>query len=54
MVGREKIVVVNFSRICPVIDEDIYNFLKLSDTIAAGQPTEEQFSAIKEQGIKSL
>jgi len=28
--------------------EDIYNFLKLSDTIAtAGQPTEEQFSAIK-------
>ncbi len=33
--------------------EDIYNFLKLSDTVAtAGQPTEEQFSAIKESGYQ--
>ena len=33
--------------------ENIYNFLKLSDTIAtAGQPTEEQFSAIKEAGYQ--
>ncbi|HBB33351.1 MAG TPA: phosphatase [Cyanobacteria bacterium UBA8803] len=33
--------------------EDIHNFLKLSDTIAtAGQPTEEQFSAIKASGYQ--
>ena len=33
--------------------EDIYNFLKLSDAIAtSGQPTEEQFSAIKEAGYQ--
>jgi protein tyrosine phosphatase (PTP) superfamily phosphohydrolase (DUF442 family) len=33
--------------------EDIYNFLKLSDSIAtSGQPTEEQFSAIKEAGYQ--
>ncbi|MBA3923238.1 MAG: protein tyrosine phosphatase family protein [Nostocaceae cyanobacterium] len=32
--------------------EDIYNFLKISDTIAtAGQPTEAQFSAIKDSGF---
>ncbi len=33
--------------------EDIYNFLKISDSIAtSGQPTEEQFSAIKESGYQ--
>jgi len=33
--------------------EDIYNFLKLSEVIAtAGQPTEEQFSVIKESGYQ--
>ena len=33
--------------------EDIYNFLKLSDSIAtAGQPTAEQFSAIGESGYQ--
>lgn len=33
--------------------EEIYNFLKLSDAIAtAGQPTEAQFSAIKESGYQ--
>jgi protein tyrosine phosphatase (PTP) superfamily phosphohydrolase (DUF442 family) len=32
---------------------DIYNFLKLSDSIAtAGQPTEAQFSAIKDSGFQ--
>lgn len=33
--------------------ENIYNFLELSDAIAtSGQPTEEQFSAIKEAGYQ--
>jgi protein tyrosine phosphatase (PTP) superfamily phosphohydrolase (DUF442 family) len=33
--------------------EDIYNFLKLSDAIAtSGQPTEEQFSVIKDSGYQ--
>jgi protein tyrosine phosphatase (PTP) superfamily phosphohydrolase (DUF442 family) len=33
--------------------EDIYNFLKLSDSIAtAGQPTKEQFTAISESGYQ--
>ena len=33
--------------------EEIYNFLKLSDLVAtAGQPTEAQFSAIKESGYQ--
>ena len=33
--------------------EDIYNFLKLSDAIAtSGQPTQEQFQAIKEAGYQ--
>ncbi|MGI8504215.1 MAG: protein tyrosine phosphatase family protein [Hassallia sp.] len=33
--------------------EDIYNFLKLSDAIAtSGQPTKEQFQAIKEAGYQ--
>lgn len=33
--------------------EDIYNFLKISDTIAtAGQPLEEQFLAIKQAGYQ--
>lgn len=33
--------------------EDIYNFLKLSDSIAtSGQPTIEQFSAIKDSGYQ--
>ena len=33
--------------------EDIYNFLQLSDSIAtSGQPTTEQFSAIKDSGYK--
>lgn len=33
--------------------EEIYNFLKLSDSIAtAGQPTEAQFSAIKNAGYE--
>ena len=33
--------------------EDIYNFLKLSDSIAtSGQPTTEQFEAIKESGYR--
>ncbi|MEW6498621.1 MAG: protein tyrosine phosphatase family protein [Cyanobacteriota bacterium] len=33
--------------------EDIYNFLKLSDSIATGgQPTKEQFSAISESGYQ--
>ena len=33
--------------------EDIYNFLKLSDSVATGgQPTEAQFSAIKESGYR--
>ncbi len=33
--------------------EDIYNFLKLSDSIAtSGQPTTEQFSAIKDSGYQ--
>ncbi len=35
--------------------EDIYNFLKLSDSVAtAGQPTEAQFSAIKESGYRVI
>jgi protein tyrosine phosphatase (PTP) superfamily phosphohydrolase (DUF442 family) len=35
--------------------EDIYNFLKLSDAIAtSGQPTSEQFSAIKEAGYQVI
>ncbi|MDF5722562.1 MAG: protein tyrosine phosphatase family protein [Rhizonema sp. PD37] len=33
--------------------EDIYNFLKLSDSIAtSGQPTKEQFSAVKNLGYQ--
>lgn len=33
--------------------QSIYNFLKISDSIAtSGQPTEEQFSAIKEAGYQ--
>jgi uncharacterized protein (TIGR01244 family) len=33
--------------------KDIYNYLKLSDSVAtAGQPTEAQFSVIKEAGYK--
>ncbi|MFH7030052.1 MAG: protein tyrosine phosphatase family protein [Heteroscytonema crispum UTEX LB 1556] len=33
--------------------EDIYNFLKISDRIAtSGQPTQEQFTAIKESGYQ--
>ena len=33
--------------------EDIYNFLKLSNSIAtSGQPNEEQFVAIKEAGYQ--
>jgi protein tyrosine phosphatase (PTP) superfamily phosphohydrolase (DUF442 family) len=35
--------------------EDIYNFLKLSDAIAtSGQPTPEQFQAIKEAGYQVI
>ncbi|MBD0263842.1 MAG: protein tyrosine phosphatase family protein [Tolypothrix sp. Co-bin9] len=35
--------------------EDIYNFLKLSDTIASsGQPTQEQFQAIKAAGYQVI
>jgi len=35
--------------------EDIYNFLKLSDAIASsGQPTQEQFQAIKGAGYQVL
>jgi protein tyrosine phosphatase (PTP) superfamily phosphohydrolase (DUF442 family) len=35
--------------------EDIYNFLKISDTIAtSGQPTLEQFSAIKKAGYQVI
>ncbi|MBC7822797.1 MAG: protein tyrosine phosphatase family protein [Candidatus Parcubacteria bacterium] len=35
--------------------EAIYNFLKLSDYVAtAGQPTEEQFAAIKEAGYQVI
>lgn len=35
--------------------ENIYNFLKISDTIAtSGQPTQEQFSAIKEAGYQVI
>lgn len=35
--------------------EDIYNFLKISDTIAtSGQPTSEQFSAIKQAGYQVI
>lgn len=35
--------------------EEIYNFLKLSGAIAtSGQPTEEQFSAIKEAGYQVI
>ena len=33
--------------------EDIYNYLKISDKIAtSGQPTQEQFTAIKESGYQ--
>ncbi|MEC4817682.1 MAG: protein tyrosine phosphatase family protein [Scytonema sp. PMC 1069.18] len=33
--------------------EDIYNYLKISDSIAtSGQPTEEQFAAIKQAGYQ--
>lgn len=33
--------------------EEIYNFLKLSDSVAtSGQPTESQFAAIKESGYQ--
>lgn len=33
--------------------EDIYNYLKVSDSIAtSGQPTKEQFSAIKDSGYQ--
>ncbi|MBW4479810.1 MAG: protein tyrosine phosphatase family protein [Tolypothrix brevis GSE-NOS-MK-07-07A] len=35
--------------------EDIYNFLKISDTIAtSGQPTSKQFSAIKKAGYEVI
>ncbi|MBW4606538.1 MAG: protein tyrosine phosphatase family protein [Hassallia sp. WJT32-NPBG1] len=35
--------------------EDIYNFLKISDTIAtSGQPSSEQFSAIKKAGYQVI
>jgi protein tyrosine phosphatase (PTP) superfamily phosphohydrolase (DUF442 family) len=35
--------------------EDIYNFIKISDTIAtSGQPTQEQFSGIKEAGYQVI
>ncbi|WP_038296902.1 MULTISPECIES: phosphatase, partial [Nostocales] len=35
--------------------EDIYNFLKISDTIATSrQPTYEQFSAIKKAGYEVI
>lgn len=35
--------------------EDIYNFLKLSDSIAtAGQPTAEQFLAVKNSGYQAV
>ena len=35
--------------------EDIYNFIKISDTIAtSGQPTLEQFSAIKKAGYQVI
>lgn len=35
--------------------EDIYNFLKISDSIAtAGQPTAEQFLAVKESGYQAV
>ncbi len=35
--------------------EDVYNFLKISDTIAtSGQPTLEQFSAIKKAGYQVI
>lgn len=35
--------------------EDIYNFLKLSDSIAtAGQPTAEQFLAVKKSGYQTV
>lgn len=35
--------------------ENIYNFLKISDTIAtSGQPTQEQFQAIKEAGYQVI
>jgi protein tyrosine phosphatase (PTP) superfamily phosphohydrolase (DUF442 family) len=35
--------------------EDIYNFLKISDTIAtSGQPTSDQFSAIKKAGYEVI
>jgi hypothetical protein len=35
--------------------EDIYNFLKLSDKIAtSGQPTQEQFHAIKGAGYQVI
>lgn len=32
--------------------ENIYNYLKLSNTATAGQPTPEQFSAIKDSGYQ--
>lgn len=35
--------------------EDIYNYLKVSDSIAtSGQPTKEQFPAIKESGYQTV
>ncbi|WP_017314339.1 protein tyrosine phosphatase family protein [Mastigocladopsis repens] len=35
--------------------EDIYNFLKISDSMAtSGQPTKEQFSAIKQAGYQTV
>lgn len=35
--------------------EEIYNFLKLSDSIAtAGQPTADQFSAVKKSGYQGV
>jgi protein tyrosine phosphatase (PTP) superfamily phosphohydrolase (DUF442 family) len=35
--------------------ENIYNYLKISDSIAtSGQPTEEQFSAIKQAGYQTI
>lgn len=35
--------------------EDIYNYLKISDSIAtSGQPTKEQLSAIKESGYQTV
>jgi protein tyrosine phosphatase (PTP) superfamily phosphohydrolase (DUF442 family) len=35
--------------------EDIYNYLKISESVAtSGQPTKEQFSAIKDSGYQTI